>query len=213
MPEPAQDNLLPFKVRDRRAPGWHWNQNEIVDLWGPVIGAYGVAVYSVLSRFSRDNEVDELSWPRIARLLKVSRTMVFKTLRQLEGHGLIRHRQRPGGESTYILVDLKAIPVHQVDGCLGGKQEPAPPVHQVNGCAGGKGGQQALLPVHQVNGYQGGYPSTTRTGGVHQVNGTRSPHGLHKGSKTQDCKTTTLPPSPLPEGKSVNALARKMRMP
>jgi len=196
MPEPAQDNLLPFKVRDRRAPGWHWNQNEIVDLWGPVIGAYGVAVYNVLSRFSRDNEVDELSAPRIALLLKMSRSKVFQILRALEGHGLLGRKQKPGGENTYILVDLKGgLPVHQVDGLEDGRPSTT-----------------RTGPVHDMDGYRDTNPSTTRTGGVHHTDGTRPPGGLHKGSKTQDCKTVTLPPSPLPEGKSVKVLAGKMRM-
>ena len=108
MPEPVQDNLLPFKVRDRRAPGWHWNQNEIVDLWGPVVGAYGVAVYNVLSRFSRDNEVDELSAPRIALLLRMSRSKVFQILKALEAHGLLGRRHRPGAGGGLTAADSSA---------------------------------------------------------------------------------------------------------
>ncbi len=195
MPE-AADNLLPFKVRDRRAPGWHWEQNEIIDLWGPVIGAYGVAVYSVLSRFSRDNEVDELSAPRIAGLLKMSRSKVFSSLRQLEDLGLLGRRSKPGGESTYLLADLKALPVHQVDGCKDG----GPSTTRTG-------------PVHHMDGYRDANPSTTRTGPVHQGDGTRPPGGLHKGSKTQDYKTNN-PPTPLPEkDRMLKSLARKMQMP
>src|SRR5688572_29684874 len=103
MPASPQGELLPFKVRDRRDPGWHWNQNEIVDTWGAIIGGRGIAIYTVLSRFSRDNQV-ELSWAKIKHHAGFSRSTVFRTLRQLEDLGLLGCRQRPGEANTYFLV-------------------------------------------------------------------------------------------------------------
>ena len=180
MPKPVQAELLPFKVRDKRVSGWHWEQNELIDRWAPVIGAYGVAIYNVLSRFSRDNEVEGLSAARIARLLKMSRTKVFEVLRQMEDFGLLGRRSKPGGESTILLADLKA-----------------PPVRQADGLEDGYPSATRTGPVRHTDGYMEANPSATRTRPVRQGDWTRPPGGL--AIRKQDSRLkTTHPPSPRP---------------
>ena len=40
------------QIIDERRTNWFWIDNEVVDRFGPQIGAYGLAVYAALARFA-----------------------------------------------------------------------------------------------------------------------------------------------------------------
>jgi hypothetical protein len=97
-------------VRDQRRFGWFSVDNEIIDNHGPQIGAYGVAVYCVISRHSR-NQVAKLSQRDIAAGLGISHDRVGKSLSALSELGLIAmdvpERPGPGLITTITLLDVK----------------------------------------------------------------------------------------------------------
>ena len=96
-----------IRLRDQRAPGWYWSQNELIDRVARRVGVYGIAVYNVLARLSRHDEVSGVSAARIARTLGCSRAQVFRALAALETASAVMRRSVSGTESSYTLVDLK----------------------------------------------------------------------------------------------------------
>jgi len=138
-----------IRIRDQRAPGWYWIQNELIDVLARTAGVYAVAVYNVLSRHARADQVVGLSARKIADALGCSRSKVFDGLRDLEQHAIIARRPREGEETKYVLVDLKSEPVHNTDGssCTG-------PVQNANGSRpyAGRANKEAKLKTEK------GYP-------------------------------------------------------
>jgi hypothetical protein len=112
---PAQATL-PFIVRDQRQWGWYFVDNEIIDKYGPELGAYGVAVYTVLCRHSwrsRTQQVD-ISQRDIAAYLKISQDAVRKSIHKLVTLGLV-HAEVPdrGSQSRlsrFWLLNVKERP-------------------------------------------------------------------------------------------------------
>jgi DNA-binding IscR family transcriptional regulator len=105
-----------FKVRDRRGGRRLYIHNAVIDAFGPLVGAYGVAVYAVLCRFA--SETDETAWPSVGTIagrLRLSQNTVRQALTDLERHGLIgiERRKREGGNlnltSVYTLLDVPDI--------------------------------------------------------------------------------------------------------
>jgi hypothetical protein len=97
-----------IRLRNQRVPGWYWSQNELIDEVARQIGVYGIAVYNVLARLSRHDEVSGVSAASIAATLGCSRAQVFRALAALETAGALMRRSVSGAESSYILVDLKS---------------------------------------------------------------------------------------------------------
>ena len=99
-----------FEVRDQREPGWFYIDNEIVDLYGSRLGAYGVAVYAVLSRHEKNHTV-RLSQRDIAAALGISQDRVRKSLAQLAELRLINieipEHPSAGLISTITLLKVK----------------------------------------------------------------------------------------------------------
>src|SRR5208337_3326107 len=87
---PTEQAALPFIVRDQREPGWFFIDNEIVDKFGPRLGAYGFAVYGLLCRRCKHatQQVDNLSQRDIAASLGISQATVGKSLSLLADLGL-----------------------------------------------------------------------------------------------------------------------------
>jgi hypothetical protein len=103
-------NLENIVVRDQRRHGWFSVDNEVIDNYGSHVGAYGVAVYSVISRHSR-NQVAKLSQRDIAACLGISHDRAGKSLSVLDDVGLIAvevpAHPGPGLISTITLLDVK----------------------------------------------------------------------------------------------------------
>lgn len=98
-----------IRLRDQRVAGWYWSQNELIDQFARRVGVYGIAVYTVLARHARNNEVKGLSAAQIASLLRCSRAQVFRALEELEELGVIARQPSWGRETTYVLLDLKPV--------------------------------------------------------------------------------------------------------
>lgn len=87
-------------VCDRRG-NWCWVDNEIVDVYGPQIGATGIALYVALARFA--NNTSGECYPSISTLaarINVSEPTVRKYLNILQEHGLITIEHRPGEDGN-----------------------------------------------------------------------------------------------------------------
>jgi DNA-binding MarR family transcriptional regulator len=82
-------------VRTKGTSEWFWVNNVLVDDYGPIIGAYGIAVYTVLARFaSHSDQSCYPSYQTIAKRLRLSRRKVVQGVCQLEACGLIRREPR-----------------------------------------------------------------------------------------------------------------------
>ncbi|MGA3105296.1 MAG: helix-turn-helix domain-containing protein [Terriglobales bacterium] len=105
----------PFIVRDQKEPGWFHIDNEIIDNYGPRVGPYALAVYTVLCRKCERStqEVPNLSQRDIAVRIGISQAAVGTSLGKLEAVGLI-HRvtpdhPAPGMISRIFLLRVKAL--------------------------------------------------------------------------------------------------------
>jgi hypothetical protein len=135
-----------MELRDQREPGWLWAGNDIIDVYGPKIGAAGIAVYMALARFAGNRG---MAWPGLDTLcekVSLSKPTLIKAIACLEGHGLIAVERRPGGANVYTLLRLEAQSGSKA-ALLGGKEDlPGskaalpPPVKPVDG------GSKAALP-------------------------------------------------------------------
>ncbi|MGB2775418.1 MAG: helix-turn-helix domain-containing protein, partial [Anaerolineae bacterium] len=63
------------QIIDERRTNWFWIDNEVVDRFGPQIGAYGLAVYAALARFADGHtRIAFPAIPTIATQLSVHRS-------------------------------------------------------------------------------------------------------------------------------------------
>jgi hypothetical protein len=104
-------------IRDQRQPGWFFVDNEIVDQHGARLGAYGLAVYCVLSRYAKNgNQQVNLSARDIGSALGISQDRVRKSLADLATVGLVHllipERPAPGLISTITLLNVKRTERH-----------------------------------------------------------------------------------------------------
>lgn len=100
-------------IRDAREPGFFMIDNELIDDYGKVIGAYGVAVYNVLARYANKHGENAFpSYSHIADKLDFSRDTAIRTIKLLVDTGLVRKDMRitKVGDMTsneYTLVHIK----------------------------------------------------------------------------------------------------------
>jgi DNA-binding MarR family transcriptional regulator len=133
---------------------WFWANNALVDDYGPIIGAHGIAVYTALARFA---DHTRQSWhpslQTIAKRLKLSRRKVIAIVAQLEACGLIRREPRldeagDAQSNRYTLLSVepptRAEVVHEEHQVVHSVHHPVHDVHQ--GRASG-----ALGVVHTVH--------------------------------------------------------------
>ena len=100
-------------IRDAREPGFYLIDNELIDDYGSIIGAYGVAVYNVLARYA--NKYGENAFPsynHIAEKLNVSRDTAIRTVKVLVDTGIVNKQGRTTGKgdptsNEYILMHIK----------------------------------------------------------------------------------------------------------
>jgi DNA-binding MarR family transcriptional regulator len=102
-------------VRTKEHSRWFWANNPLVDEYGPIIGAHGIAVYTVLARFADQmSQSCHPSFQTIAKRLKLSRRKVIATVAQLEACGLIRREPRmdeagDAQSNRYTLLSLEPV--------------------------------------------------------------------------------------------------------
>ena len=88
--------------------------NEVVDVYGPRIGPYGIAVYNVLVRYAQGSGQCWPSQDTIAKTLGIGRKKVNQTVKDLADAGLIRveRRVKPDGQtsSRYWLLPVPKRP-------------------------------------------------------------------------------------------------------
>jgi hypothetical protein len=107
-----------FSVRDQRQPGWFFVDNELIDNYAHSLGAYGVAVYSVLCRRCKPTtqQVTNLSQRDIGAILGISQDRVRKSLIDLVQLNLIHidipEHPSPGVISTITLLTVKTAERH-----------------------------------------------------------------------------------------------------
>jgi len=98
-------------ARDARAPGWFWSDNDLIDHYGPIIGAYGVAVYCALARYADRDGRAFPSYERLAKQLSISRRTVIRTIAVLIEQKLVESeaRTKPNGDpdsNCYVLIPI-----------------------------------------------------------------------------------------------------------
>ncbi len=168
-----------FFARDSRQPGHFWADNEVLDIYGPLLGAHGFAVYMALTRNATNGTGEcKLSTSKLAAQLGMSKGGVFNALGLLVKLNLAKriHAGDPRHPAIYVLADVKAL-VNPTYAQL----RLAPSVHPVN--AG------STPSVHPVNASGHGVNAKG-----HPVNAAFIPRTRNKEVKTslqdlQDCKT------------------------
>jgi DNA-binding Lrp family transcriptional regulator len=100
-----------IKVRDRRDAGWFWISNQVVTEYGPKVGAYGIAVYTVLAQCSREDH-SKTTLRQLSSLLNISPQTAMRALEKLSEYKLIRETKKSlspsQGPSEY---DLLSVPI------------------------------------------------------------------------------------------------------
>jgi len=97
------------KLRDIRNPGWFWAQNELFDVFLPLIGANGVVVYMAMCRLLPHRPDGRLSLREIADNSGVSKSAVGRSRADLVALGMIAEKATgTTSRSTFELLDLRA---------------------------------------------------------------------------------------------------------
>jgi len=105
-------NETEFLVRDTRMPGHFWADNEVMDIYGPLLGAHGMAVYMALCRQAINGTGEcKISTAAIARKLDISKGGAFNALTLIMQLGLARQLTAgtPRTPAVYVLADVKSL--------------------------------------------------------------------------------------------------------
>ncbi|HUS14637.1 MAG TPA: helix-turn-helix domain-containing protein [Chloroflexia bacterium] len=101
------------RIRDKRLRNWSWFNNQVLDCYGPTIGADGIAVYMVLVRFA--DQAAQTSYPAVPTISAatgMSVRQVSRVLVALARHGLVRITPQygPDGRQSSNLYTLLELP-------------------------------------------------------------------------------------------------------
>lgn len=95
------------KIRDRRKAGWFRIDDEIIEVYGPQIGAHGVAVYAALCKHAGKDESSHPGLRLLCEKLKIGRKKLLDTLAKLKEVGLIEIEVGDRAHvSVYTLLDV-----------------------------------------------------------------------------------------------------------
>ncbi|HVJ09292.1 MAG TPA: hypothetical protein VM554_13000 [Acidisarcina sp.] len=98
-------------TRTVRKPGHAWQENELYDVYLPIIGRDATLVWSTMTRVSYGAEVDA-SLRELAELACMSKDSVSRALQVLLHLGMVRTRGRgPRACGRYLLADLKLLTI------------------------------------------------------------------------------------------------------
>jgi hypothetical protein len=99
---------LEVKLRDKRRPGHCWQDNELYDVFQPIVGTQAVSVYVNLTRDCYGETVVNYTLRKLAETMGVSRAAVWRNLAVLQSVGVLRLVKAKGsGHSSCELCDLK----------------------------------------------------------------------------------------------------------
>jgi len=98
------------KLRDQRNGGWFWAQNELFDVFQPLIGVHGVSVYMTMCRQLGDPKSNgRLSLRDISRASGVSKSEVGRARAAMVVLGMIAEKATgTNTPSSFELLDLRA---------------------------------------------------------------------------------------------------------
>lgn len=99
------------RIRDRRKAGWFRIDDEIIEVYGPVIGVHGIAVYAALAKYANRDQESHPGLRRLCKELKIGRKKLLDTLELLKENGLIDIE--PGDRvnvNVYTLLDIPKKP-------------------------------------------------------------------------------------------------------
>jgi len=97
------------KLRDQRKPGWCWQDNELYDAFGPVIGPNAVTVYTHMTRNCYGTEI-RCSSRELAASSGLSKDTVLRAMRVMERIRMLRVVAGGRGKVAEChLVDLKEL--------------------------------------------------------------------------------------------------------
>lgn len=99
----------PVHVRDKRDPGFAIVDNEIIEVHGPVIGPFGIAVYVALAVHAGQRGTCDRSITDLAHEVKASPRKVRDTIGMLAVAGLIEIEHRPTGAGRNHLPNVYTL--------------------------------------------------------------------------------------------------------
>jgi hypothetical protein len=143
-------------LSDGRHRGWYHIDNAVLDEYGPLVGAIGMAVYNVLARRARETAHGRVAFPSygtVAAAVNISRPTAIAAVRTLIAYGLISAETvREDGKrpvNHYTLMPVAAatgkgdLPVKEIYQSTGKADEPVNVANQSTG--------KGDLPVKEVS--------------------------------------------------------------
>lgn len=111
MTDKAKQDTDSIEVSDARKHPFYVLDNDLIGIYGPKIGVYGIAVYNVLAYYANKKDMAWPSYQTIADHLGMSRRKVITAIDSLVACGLVKKDSRytPSGDKTsnnYILVSI-----------------------------------------------------------------------------------------------------------
>lgn len=95
-----------IEIRDLRNGDWYWIHKAVIQKYTPKIGAIGITVYNFLASLANSDQSCFPSQKYIAKRLGYSRATINKTIRVLEGNGLIKIEKRSRYHCIYHLLKI-----------------------------------------------------------------------------------------------------------
>lgn len=185
-----QDGLF-----DQRGHDFFTVDNAFIDVHGPVVGAYGIAVYTILVRHADKNGAAFPSRGTIARLAKCSVKTVDRTLVELASAGLVSKvgQTSAAGDSDVNLYTLKRVTRKRRD-------------------SQSRGGDSQSLPVG-THSPQGGDSQSPKQDPYEQDPLEQVPSNDGRGANDAPDEVAPLAPADIPAGGPSPAKVRKPRAP
>lgn len=104
-------NSPKIRLRDQRRPGWCWAENELLDVFLPLIGPNGVTLYMTMCRHARGSEVKDRGLRELGDLAGMSKDSVQRSLVKMCALGMVGERRdgKAKTRASYDLLDLKDL--------------------------------------------------------------------------------------------------------
>jgi biotin operon repressor len=104
---PYKVNNQTIESRRLKDGNWYWVDKDVIQRYTPRIGAVGIAVYNFLASMANSTQKCFPSQEYVGKALGYSRTTVNRTIKVLEGAGLIHVEKRGNSRNIYRLLRLR----------------------------------------------------------------------------------------------------------